>query len=129
MRMVALFAALAAAAAQAQQVDCANAQVQVEITYCAEQGWLRADAELNRAWGRAKAMAQSLDADQPEQLQGIWQALLDGQRAWITYRDKTCEAEGGFMRGGTAEPMVIYGCRERLTWTRVDELEQFANGP
>jgi uncharacterized protein YecT (DUF1311 family) len=119
---------LLAAPAAAQQVDCANAQVQVEINFCAEQGWLRADAELNRVWGRAKDMAQSLDAGLPRQQQGIWQALLDGQRAWITYRDKTCEAAGGFMRGGSAESMLIYGCREQMTWTRVDELETFANG-
>jgi uncharacterized protein YecT (DUF1311 family) len=119
---------LLATPALAQEVDCSAPQAQVEMTFCAEQGWLAADAELNQAWDRAKATAQSLDADQPATMRGIWQALLDGQRAWITYRDKTCEAEGGFMRGGTAEPMVIYACRERLTWIRVDELDTFAHG-
>lgn len=126
MRALALLALLAGPAA-AQEVDCDNAQVQVEMNFCAEQAWLAADAEMNAAWDRAKQAAQIMDADLPEQQRGIWQALLEGQRAWITYRDKTCEAEGGPMRGGSAEPLLIYGCMERLSWERAEGLHAFAD--
>lgn len=124
----AALALLVAGPAAAQQVDCTNPMVQVEMNYCAEQAWMRADAELNDAWSMARDYAKGLDGDLPAAERGIFQALLDGQRAWIVYRDKTCEAEGGPMRGGSAEPLLIYGCRERLTWERVEGLNGFAEG-
>src|SRR5690606_4296364 len=85
-------AALALALAlpvQAQEVDCTAPEVQIEMNYCAEQAWMRADAEMNDAWGDARAYAQALDAELPKAQRGVWQALLDGQRAWLIYRDKT----------------------------------------
>jgi uncharacterized protein YecT (DUF1311 family) len=119
---------LLAAPAAAQEVDCSAPQFQVEMTYCAEQAWLRADAALNDAWGAARDHAKAVDGALPKPQQGVWQALLDGQRAWIVFRDKTCEAEGAEMRGGTGEPMLIYACRERLTWERVEGLNAYARG-
>jgi uncharacterized protein YecT (DUF1311 family) len=124
----AALALLVAGPAAAQQVDCSNPMVQIEMNYCAEQAWLRADAELNGAWSMARDYAKGLDSQLSAAERGIFQALLDGQRAWIVFRDKTCEAEGGPMRGGSAEPLLIYGCRERLTWERVEGLNQFAEG-
>jgi hypothetical protein len=32
------------------------------------------------------------------------------------------------MRGGSAEPQLVYRCRERLTWERVEGLNGFAEG-
>lgn len=113
------------AAALAQEIDCAAAQNQTEMTYCAEQAWLAADADLNAAYGLARRFARELDAALPSDQRGIAQALLDGQRAWVTYRDKSCEAEAGVMRGGSAEPMLIYGCWERLTEARAEDLAGF----
>jgi len=116
---------LCPAAAAAQDVDCENASMQMELTYCAEQAWLQADAELNDVYADARALAKELDAALPSDQRGIAQALLDGQRAWVTFRDKSCEAEAGVMRGGSAEPMLIYGCWERLTWVRAEDLAGF----
>jgi uncharacterized protein YecT (DUF1311 family) len=124
----AALALLVAGPAAAQQVDCANPMVQVEMNYCAEQAWMRADAELNDAWSMARDYAKGLDGDLPAAERGIFQALLDGQRAWIVYRDKTCEAEGGPMRGGAAEPRRIFGCRERRTGGRGGGVYQVAAG-
>ncbi|WP_426031008.1 lysozyme inhibitor LprI family protein [Cypionkella sp. TWP1-2-1b2] len=119
-------AALASAPALAQDVDCANAEVQVEMTYCAEQDWLAADADLNAAYGVARDLMQGIDADLEASQRGAADYLRDGQRAWVTFRDATCAAEGYTMHGGSAEPMVIYGCRARLTAQRTADLEAMA---
>lgn len=119
-------AALAAAPALAQDADCANAEVQVEMTYCAEQHWLAADADLNVAYGAARKLLQGIDADLEASQRGAADYLRDGQRAWVTFRDATCAAEGYSMHGGSAEPMVIYGCRARLTEQRTADLEAMA---
>jgi uncharacterized protein YecT (DUF1311 family) len=115
----------AAAAAQSLKVDCADPANQLEINYCAEVAWRYADNDLNAIWPQAKDYAQALDAGLPAAERGIWQALLDGQRAWLTYRDKSCEAAGGPMRGGSGESMLIYRCREQLTRARVGALRDF----
>lgn len=116
-------AALMAAPAVAQEVDCATAEVQMELTYCAEQDWLAADADLNVAYGVARKLMQGIDADLDASERGAADYLRDGQRAWVTFRDATCAAEGYTMHGGSAEPMVIYGCRTRLTEQRTADLE------
>ena len=108
--------------AVAQEVDCENAEVQVELNFCAEQDWQTADADLNEAYRAALAMMQKIDAGLSQDEQGAAAFLRDGQRAWITFRDATCAAEGYAMHGGSAEPMLIYGCSARLTQTRADDL-------
>ena len=108
--------------AAAQDVDCENAEAQVELTYCAEQDWQVADADLNAAYTAAMAMMKGIDAGLPKDQQGAATFLRDGQRAWITFRDAACAAEGYTMHGGSGEPMLIYGCYARLTQTRADDL-------
>ena len=118
----ALFLALLAAPAAAQQVDCAKAMAQLELNWCAEQSWQAADAELNAAYKEAMALLQSWDADLPKAERGGAEAMKQAQRAWITFRDKACEAEGYAMHGGSAEAMLIYGCRAQLTRDRTAQL-------
>lgn len=115
--------------AQAQTtVDCGNPVSQLEMTYCAEQDWLEADAALNTVYGIAMAKMRETDGYLPDNLKGAADALRDAQRAWIPYRDKACAAYGYLARGGTLEPQLIYSCRADLTRSRVGELEELAGG-
>ena len=107
-------------------IDCDAAQAQVELTYCAEQAWRAADDALNAAYGSARRVMQQIDAELAQDQRGAEAALRDGQRAWIAFRDGTCAAEGYVFHGGSAEPMVIYACRERLTLARADDLTALA---
>jgi len=123
------FAALTSWPAQAQTaVDCRNPVSQVEMTYCAEQDWLEADAALNTVYGIAMAKMRETDGYLPDNLKGAADALRDAQRAWIPYRDKACAAYGYLARGGSLEPQLIYSCRADLTRARVSELEELAGG-
>lgn len=121
MRLV-LALCLFAMPAAAQDVDCANAEAQVELTYCAEQDWMTADADLNDAYKAAMTAMKNVDANLDAQDRGAVENLRNAQRAWITFRDAACAAEGYPMHGGTAEPMVIYGCRALLTQQRAEAL-------
>ena len=116
-----LLLALAAPAA-AQEVDCTVAESQNELTYCAEQDWNRADADLNAVYKTVIAQLRDLDADLPDDLKGGEDALRRAQRAWVAFRDAECEAEGYAMRGGSGEAMLIYSCRARLSDQRAPDL-------
>jgi len=50
--------------------------------------------------------------------------LRQAQRAWITYRDTKCEAQGRDMRGGTGEALLIGGCLVEETKKRAGELRE-----
>lgn len=112
----------------AQETDCAAAQTQAEMNACAYQDWEAADAVLNALWPQARAVTKAQDADLPEELKGADQALLDAQRAWIAFRDAQCASEGFAMRGGSAEPLLIYGCMASLTEDRVEDLRAVIEG-
>ncbi len=106
----------------AQEVDCANAMAQIDLNQCAYADWEAADAELNAAYKTAMALLKDWDANLPQEEQGGALALKEAQRAWITFRDRACEAEGYAMKGGSAEPLVVYGCMRLLTQERTDHL-------
>jgi uncharacterized protein YecT (DUF1311 family) len=120
---LAVLAGLLSAQVAAQTIDCANTMAQQELNQCAYADWQAADGTLNDVYRQATALLKGWDADLPFNLRGGANALRDAQRAWITFRDKACEAEGFAMRGGTAEPLVVYGCMRQLTLDRTDQLQ------
>ncbi|OYX26871.1 MAG: hypothetical protein B7Z10_01925 [Rhodobacterales bacterium 32-66-7] len=119
-----LFLWLAAMPLAAQEIDCANAFAQQEMNICAEQDWQAADEALNQAYQEVMAEMKVMDEQLPPELQGAEAALRTAQRAWIAYRDANCEVSGFPMRGGSAEPLLVYGCLRQMTENRTEELWQ-----
>jgi uncharacterized protein YecT (DUF1311 family) len=128
MRLVFVFVVCAsfAGGAQAQQVDCANAVTQLDMTDCAKQDFDAADKALNVSYQAAMEMMTSIDGDLPKADQGAVAALKDAQRAWIVVRDSTCTAEGFAWAGGSGRGMVELSCMARLTKSRTDDLNILA---
>lgn len=118
-----LFLAALALPAQAQGLDCRNPVTQADMNGCAHSEWQMQDAWLNSAYGDAMKLMKDWDADLPEDEQGAADKLREAQRAWITYRDAACAAEGYAMRGGSAEMLLVYGCMTRLTEARAADLQ------
>jgi len=115
-----------AAATQDLAVDCDNAMSQPDLNSCAFLEYERADAALNTQWKLTVAAMKEQDRgfDRTwDKRPGYYDTLLAAQRAWLTYRDQHCAAEGYTMRGGSAEPMVISGCRAQLSKARTAELK------
>lgn len=114
--------------AAAQEIDCSTAMVQSDLNQCAYEDWQEADVRLNAAYKEVVAAYTQMDADLPEDLGSGVETLREAQRAWITFRDLTCEAEGFAMRGGSAEPLLVYGCMRALTEERIGHLEGMLEG-
>lgn len=117
-----------AGVAQAQAVNCNNAMTQMEINACAGMAFEAADRDLNAAYAQSRDQMALIDSGLPPNLQGAEVALRDGQRAWISFRDNACAAEGFQMRGGSGEAMLVLGCMARLTQTRAQDLWTLAAG-
>lgn len=92
------------------------------MNQCAVWAWEVEDENLNQAYKAAMALLKRWDADLSADERGGADALKEAQRAWITFRDKACEAEGYAMKGGSAEPLLVYGCMRQLTMERANHL-------
>ena len=108
--------------------DCSDAMSQLEMTQCAHQDWEKADLELNTVYKAAMDMMRETDSHLPDYLKGAEDKLRDAQRAWIPYRDNACDTYGFLARGGTMEPMLVYGCRADLTRQRIGEVQELIAG-
>lgn len=115
-------APMGAAQAQDWNCDAPDKLPQLGMNYCAYQEWQAADVELNAKYKRAVAAMKRLDADLPANQKGAFKSLREAQRAWITFRDKACEAEGYLFRGGSMEPLIVSGCKALLTQQRTKSL-------
>ena len=109
-----------------EQPDCENGS-QMELNMCAYNDFQNADVALNKLWPQVKKFAADGDADLDKSQQGYAKALLASQRGWLTYRDGQCELYGFQSRGGSMEPMLVSGCKARLTKARVKELKDIIN--
>lgn len=123
-----LVAVLVSPALAEEKVDCNNAMTQLEMTTCTNLDWQQADEELNAAYKAAMSKMRETDEFLPEDQRGAAETLREAQRAWIPYRDKACDAYGFQARGGTMEPILVYGCRAQLTKQRTKELEELTEG-
>lgn len=107
--------------ASAQDINCENSETQTDLQQCEQSRYQKADKALNEQWSLALAEI----ADEQDGEQGIKRALLNAQRAWITYRDLQCKVVGFQARGGTLEPAIVAGCLAYITGYRVEELKTF----
>lgn len=104
-----------AASVKIAQSDCSGLGSNIEYKDCLRRNYEAADADLNRVYRQVRA---GLGAEQ--------RALLtDAQLAWITYRDKGCEFATFGSRGGTGYRGFLSQCKERVTRSRIAELEAF----
>ena len=108
-----VLASMIAGGAYAQSAPCDRTMPQIDLNQCAADAWRVQDAELNRLWGIVKPAADA---------RGQGQALLQAQRAWLGYRDSTCDAEAAQYAGGSIRPLVHADCLHRLTVQRNAEL-------
>ena len=114
--------------AQAQDVDCADTMIQQEMNLCAQQVWQAADVLLNEAYAAALAVMQGTDTDIAPIGATEEARLRKAQRAWLAYRDAACDSAGFAMRGGSAEPLLTYGCLAELTEQRTQDLQLLIEG-
>ena len=124
-----LLAATLALIVQDPDLDCRHPVNQADMNGCAEAEFVRADAELNRAWRAALPVVREADHDAAFDHDGRPSGesqLLASERAWLAFRDAQCTLEGYDMRGGTAEAMVYSQCRARLTRERTVQLRRLA---
>lgn len=91
-----------------------EAQIQAAMNACAEANYDKADDYLNQVHQGLKS-----NLTQAAQVQ-----LAEAERAWVSFRDQSCEFERSQFENGSIAPLVYYSCLEALTDQRTAELKQ-----
>jgi len=95
-------------------------QSQQGMNQCEGEAFDRADKALNAEWAKVVA---NYKGEKPAQ-----KLMLDGQRAWLTYRDAHCELAAYESLGGSIWPMLVAGCKADLTRQRTHQLVEMLEG-
>ncbi|SSW65643.1 lysozyme inhibitor LprI family protein [Achromobacter agilis] len=112
-----------AAGAQAQPqpqlrpIDCSKAATQTDMSMCADQAYRKSDADLNAAYKEVNARLK----DDKTALTQFHAA----QRAWLFFRDAECAFASAGTSGGSAYPMALSTCLDKLTQARTKELQAY----
>ena len=84
----------------------------LEVLFCKCE---KADKNLNQVYRQLK----------PNLDKSLQNKLVNAQRAWIQFRDKSCKFEGYFAEGGTLQPVLEMNCLADVTEQRVKDLERY----
>ena len=113
--------------AQNDGLDCSNPQNQSTMNRCAFLDFEAADAELNAIWPLARKANATFAEYLPDNLKADEKALLEAQRAWITFRDAHCASIALPNIGGTIYPLIYNSCRADVTRQRTEQLRELAD--
>lgn len=123
---VAVASSFVSLAALAQEVDCSRPDLStVELKFCAQKEYERADRVLNSVYRDVVARAKAFDRDAsgtgtlPPKM---YEKLVASEKAWITLRDANCGLEATKYWGGTAYGLVLTQCLTKETAQRTDYL-------
>ena len=124
---------LAAASLNAEpQIDCSKPSGVIEINNCAYRDYQAADAEMNAQWRKALLAAEQIDQENSERrlkIEKARDALLRAQRAFLIYRQETCnlreigQADGTSGNIGWWEEAV---CLIKMTKQRTQQLQNMS---
>ena len=113
--------------ALAQSQDCSDASSTMEMKACMDKKLQTADAVLNKSYQEVKALAAKQDKDNDGIMIGVpkgevTRRLVAAEKAWITFRDTSCDLQATEMLGGTGEGLVNLSCLVDQTTKRTQEL-------
>ena len=112
--------------------DCDDPQDQQRMNFCASLDFAAAAAALDAQWELTAAAMKAADAEADREYDrqpSHYETLVEGQRAWLAYRDAQCLAESFAMRGGSMQPLIEYSCKAYMTELRIQQLRDMAAGP
>jgi uncharacterized protein YecT (DUF1311 family) len=96
----------------AQQPNCSKPITDRELRICSQLHYDRENGKLNRVYNQ---LQQQLPNNRKQQ-------LIESQKLWIVFRDAHCDFRRSRVAGGTADPIIYYGCLAQLTQLRTSEL-------
>jgi uncharacterized protein YecT (DUF1311 family) len=113
-------------AADACMVENPQGETTMGMGFCLSREWEWWDARLNAAYAALREIHVAGDAQvkaEGLEVASVAEALRDMQRAWISWRDASCDYERAQWAGGTGGGPATAACLMQHTGVRALELE------
>ncbi len=112
-------------------VNCDSAETQVEMNFCAEQGFREADKELNSVYKQLMQVLRSkrntTDSEQVAYNKKLENSVIQAQKRWLEFRDSSANIWRVKYEGGSVMPVIYYGVMTSLTKAQTRELQELFN--
>jgi uncharacterized protein YecT (DUF1311 family) len=103
---------------------CSNALTTPEINDCARQDLNKAEQKLNDTYKKVVASLNQPDNESTKYSE-VKKALIESQRAWVTFRQRDCDALFQLNAGGTIRTVVFLGCMTQHAEQRAKSLKNY----
>lgn len=118
----ALLALLASLPVAAQQDPC-KSDDPASVQQCISADLALKDKELNAAYQKVLRGLAPQIKDDPTDYAAVKRLLVEGQRAWIKFRDNDCNALAPLVASSTSRMAAVVGCKIQRTEQRTKELK------
>ncbi len=102
--------------------ECQDMPDNASIGMCLDDVFKESDAQLNLKYQK---LVSRLKTSSLEENKELLSRLVKAQRAWITFKDTTCELEGMQMYGGTGQGLQVLSCHLEMTEKRIEDLIRY----
>ena len=103
---------------------CSNAITTPEINDCARQDLDRSEKRLNEMYKKVMVSLNQPD-DESTKYSEVKKALVESQRAWVTFRQRDCDAQFQLNAGGTIRTVIYLGCMTTHADERTKSLKEY----
>lgn len=102
--------------------ECQDMPDNASIGMCLDDVFKESDAQLNLKYQK---LVSRLKTSSLEENKELLSRLVKAQRAWITFKDTTCELEGMQMYGGSGQGLQVLSCHLEMTEKRIEDLIRY----
>lgn len=102
--------------------DCQDMPDNASIGMCLDDVFKETDVQLNLKYQK---LVSKLKTSSLEENKELLSRLVKAQRAWITFKDTTCELEGMQMYGGSGQGLQVLSCLLDMTEKRIEDLNRY----
>ena len=101
---------------------CDNAKTTLEMRQCADKQYKKGNGELNQLYQKIMIkLDEKIKVSKNTLI--LKSKIIEAQRSWIVFRDKSCEVDRFMYQGGSFEPVALLNCLSGTTWLRVTDLK------
>lgn len=102
--------------------DCQDMPDNASIGMCLDDVFKETDIQLNLKYQK---LVSKLKTSSLEENKELLSRLVKAQRAWITFKETTCELEGMQMYGGSGQGLQVLSCLLDMTEKRIEDLNRY----
>ena len=100
-------------------VSCKDDTTTIGMMECSEKRYKAEDLKLNSLYEQLREKIGHGSMSE--------KYLIGAQRAWVKFRDNTCQYEASGVEGGTAHGVYVGACLVTQTKIRNDQLQTYLN--